>query len=226
MRLKASLSRVLDRIEAAARRVGRDPKEVHLVVVTKGVPLHQVREAISAGAVILGENRIQEALPKIQVLGTEVTWHLIGYLQRNKARDTVGLFEFIHSVDRLELAQELDRRAAQKGVVQKVLIQVNVAGESTKHGAVQEQAEETVQKIAALPHLEIHGLMTIPPLPGRPEDSRGYYQKLRALARSIEEKTGIVMKELSMGMSRDFEVAIEEGATMVRIGTAIFATGE
>jgi PLP dependent protein len=219
----ASLSRVLKRIETAARRAGRDPEDIRLVVVTKGVPLPQVREAISAGAMILGESRIQEAMPKIQALGAGVAWHLIGSLQRNKARDAVVLFELIHSVDRLELARELDRRAAQKGIIQKILIQVNVAGESTKHGVASERTGETVREVAALPHLQVQGLMTIPPFSTRPEDSRDDYKKLRTLATSVEKETGIVMTELSMGMSRDFEVAIEEGSTMVRVGSAIFA---
>jgi PLP dependent protein len=218
-----SLSRVLERIETAARRAGRDPKSVRLVVVTKGVPLQQIRESVSTGDTILGENRIQEALPKIQALGEGVTWHLIGSLQRNKARDAVGLFELIHSVDRKELARELDRRSAQKGIIQKVLIQVNVAGESAKHGVVSERAEELVKEVVALPHLQVQGLMTIPPLPSQPEDSRDDYKKLYTLSKSIEKGTGIMMTELSMGMSRDFEVAIEEGSTMVRVGTAIFA---
>ena len=226
MRVRASLARIQERIKAAGEKARRDPEDIQLIVVTKGVPLDPIRQAVLAGAGILGESRIQEALPKIRVMGSEVTWHLIGNLQRNKARDAVGAFDLIHSVDRMALGEELNRRAAQKGITQKILIEVNVAGESSKQGVAFDQVEDLVQGVAALPHLKMRGLMTLPPFPDTPEASRPYYRKLRVLAESIGKKTGFSMTDLSMGMSRDFEVAIEEGATMIRVGTAIFTTGE
>jgi pyridoxal phosphate enzyme (YggS family) len=216
---------VLERIELAARRAGRDPKSVRLVVVTKGVPAGRIREAVSEGAVLLGENRVQEAIPKIAAIGAGPVWHLIGALQRNKARLAVGRFDLIHSVDRLELAEELSRRAEARGIRQKVLIQVNVSGEAGKHGVSVEEASNLVRAAAARTHLDVEGLMTIPPLPDRPEDSRPYYRSLKALGRTLEKETGVRMAEFSMGMSRDFEVAIEEGATLVRVGTAVFGQG-
>jgi pyridoxal phosphate enzyme (YggS family) len=220
-----SLRAVLDRMARAADRAGRDPGGVRLVAVTKGVPVGAIREAVASGANLLGENRIQEALPKIAELGEGVRWHLVGSLQRNKARQAVGLFELIHSVDRPELAVEIDRRAAQKGLVQKVLVQVNVAGEAQKSGIPPEETESLVRTIAALDHAAVAGLMTVPPYPERAEDSRGVYRSLAELAGSIRRETGLELSELSMGMSRDFEIAIEEGATLVRIGSAIFHPG-
>jgi pyridoxal phosphate enzyme (YggS family) len=217
-----SLHGVLERMERAAVRSGRDPEAVRLVAVTKGVPVGPIREAIASGAALLGESRIQEALPKIAALGNGVRWHLIGSLQRNKARQAVGLFDLIHSVDRPELALEIDRRAAQKGLIQKVLVQVNVAGEPQKSGVPPDEAPALVRMIASLEHTGVSGLMTIPPYPERSEDSRDIYRSLADLAGSIRRKTGLELSELSMGMSRDFEIAIEEGATLVRIGTAIF----
>lgn len=223
MNIEASLRRVQDQIEDSALKNGRRSKDIRLVVVTKEVPLDKIREAVKAGACILGESRIQEARPKMESIAAGVTWDLIGTLQRNKARNAVGRFEIIHSVDQVELARELDRRAAQKDIIQRVLVQVNVAGETGKHGVTQENAMKVLMEMFTLPNLKVLGLMTIPPLPNQPVDSRPYYRKLRNLARSIEEESGVDLSELSMGMSRDFEVAIEEGATMVRVGTAIFS---
>lgn len=223
MAVLRSLGSVRERIDAAARRSGRNPDAVRLVVVTKGVTLAAVREALEAGAGIFGESRIQEALPKIAALGDRAEWHLIGTLQRNKVRRAVGTFEVIHSVDRPELAEEIDRRAAEAGRVQKILIQVNVSGETAKAGVPPGEAAGLVRAAGKLRNLDLRGLMTIPPLPGKPEDSRPFYRALRALGEAFRSELGIPFPELSMGMSGDFEVAVEEGATMVRVGTAIFS---
>lgn len=219
--LAPSWMEVQKRIESAAGRVGRDPKAIRLVAVTKGVSLDRIREAIAAGATIFGESRVQEAIPKIEALGPGIKWHLVGHLQRNKAKEAVGVFELIHSVDRFELAQELDRRAAQRGIIQKVLIQVNVARESGKHGVAPEGLEALVGEVAGLPHLLLEGLMVIPPLAADPEGSRPHFRWLAQRAEELR-RGGRPLPELSMGMSNDFEVAIEEGATLIRVGTAIF----
>jgi pyridoxal phosphate enzyme (YggS family) len=173
---------------------------------------------------ILGENRVQEAREKIEVIGHAACWHLIGHLQTNKAKYAVRLFQLIHSVDTIELAREIDRQAAKTGKVQNILIEVNIAGEASKAGMAVKESPALVREASKLKHLAIQGLMTMPPFSEDPEESRPYFCVLRELARSIEQEKipGVFMKELSMGMSGDFEVAIEEGATMVRVGTAIF----
>ncbi|HEY6011699.1 MAG TPA: YggS family pyridoxal phosphate-dependent enzyme [Nitrospirota bacterium] len=215
---------VMDRIASAAKRAGRDPASVKLVVVTKTVDVDRIREAVSVGAAILGENRVQEAKEKIGKLGQLANWHLIGRLQTNKAKYAVRLFELIHSVDSIELAVELDKQAGKIGKVQEVLIEVSIAGEAAKAGIAVRNALDLVRNAAALKNISIKGLMTIPPFLDDPEQVRPYFKKLRELAAEIEKHTisGVSMRELSMGMSGDFEAAIEEGATMVRVGTAIF----
>jgi pyridoxal phosphate enzyme (YggS family) len=219
-----NLKTVMDRIAAAARRAGRDPLAIKLVTVTKTVDIERIREAVSAGAVILGENRVQEAKEKIDKLGNIAGWHLIGHLQTNKAKYAVKLFDLIHSVDTFELAKEIDRQAARIGKVQDVLIEVNIAGEEQKAGVPMDAAAGLVREAAGLKHIRIKGLMTMPPYSENPEASRPYYKRLRDLARAVakEEIPDVSTAHLSMGMSGDFEVAIEEGATMVRVGTAIF----
>jgi pyridoxal phosphate enzyme (YggS family) len=224
MSIADNLKTVKGRIASAAKRSGRDPSSVKLVVVTKTVDVERVREAVAAGAMILGENRVQEAKEKIEKLGRVAHWHLIGHLQTNKAKHAVKLFYLIHSVDTLELAEEIDRQAAKIGKVQDILVEVNIAGEETKAGVASEEAVALVKEAAKLKNISIKGLMTMPPFSHDPEDSRPYFKKLRELSASIAKENipGVSMKELSMGMSGDFEVAIEEGATMVRVGTAIF----
>ncbi len=214
----------MDRIASAARRAGRDPSSVRLVVVTKTVDHDRIRDAVAAGAVILGENRVQEAKEKIETLGKIASWHLIGHLQTNKAKYAVKLFDLIHSVDNLELAQEIDKQAAKIGKVQNVLIEVNIAGEASKAGMAVRKAPALVQEAARLRNISIRGLMTMPPYSENPGDSRPFFSVLRELAETIvkENIPGVSLQELSMGMSGDFEVAIEEGATLVRVGTAIF----
>jgi len=217
----ANLRRVRDRMVAAAERSGRDPRRITLVVVTKGVTSDRVRTAVAAGATVLGENRVQEAIPKIKALEGTIRWHLIGHLQRNKVKQAVPQFDLIHSVDSFGLAQEINRRAEQAGIRQRVLIQVNVSREASKHGVLPEAMDDLVRKTAALSHLALEGLMTIPPPSTDPQHSRPYF---RWLGDKMEElrRAGLSVRELSMGMSNDFEVAIEEGATLIRVGTAIF----
>jgi len=217
---------VMDRIASAAKRAGRDPLSIKLVVVTKTVDVARIRDAVASGAVILGENRVQEAREKIEALGKIAGWHLIGHLQTNKAKYAVRLFDLIHSVDNLELAQEIDRQAAKIKKVQDILVEVNIAGEASKAGMAVKGAPTLVAEAARLKNISIRGLMTMPPYSENPEDSRPYFSVLRALAETIAKENipNVSMQELSMGMSGDFEVAIEEGATLVRVGTAIFGT--
>jgi len=187
--------------------------------------MERVRRAVTAGATALGENRVQEALPKIEALGRTVGWHLIGHLQRNKVKFAVGVFDLIHSVDSLELAREIDQKAERAGIRQKVLIQVKAAPEAAKSGVPPEELETLARKTSALPHLSLEGLMTIPPQPDDPENSRPYFRRLAGQAEELR-RHGLPVHELSMGMSGDFEVAVEEGATLIRVGAAIFGPRE
>jgi pyridoxal phosphate enzyme (YggS family) len=224
MSIASNLKTVQDRIAAAARRAGRDPASVRLVTVTKTIDAERIREAVAAGASVLGENRVQEAREKIASLGPIASWHLIGRLQANKAKYAVTLFYLIHSVDSLALAKEIDRQAARHDKVQDVLIEVNIAGEASKAGVEANAVMGLVRDLSMLKNIRVQGLMTMPPFSEDPEASRPFFRKLRELAADIakEQVPGVVMKELSMGMSGDFEVAVEEGATLVRVGTAIF----
>ncbi|MBI3625382.1 MAG: YggS family pyridoxal phosphate-dependent enzyme [Candidatus Rokubacteria bacterium] len=211
-----NLARVRERLHRAAKRAGRAWGEILLVGVSKSIDAERIRSAVAAGLPALGENRVQEAKEKIGVIGRPVPWHFVGHLQTNKARDAVLLFDLIHSVDRLELGRELHRRAEAAGKVANVLVQVNVAGEGTKGGFSPQELKRALEALAALPALVVRGLMTIPPPVERAEESRGWFRRLREL----RDEAGL--EHLSMGMSADFEVAVEEGATIVRIGTAIF----
>ncbi len=224
MSIADNLRTVQDRIASAAKRTGRDPASVRLIVVTKTIDIGRIREAVNAGALILGENRVQEAKEKIEKLGPVAHWHLIGRLQSNKAKYAVRLFDLIHSVDGIGLARELDKQAAKVGKVQDVLIEVSIAGEAAKAGVAVPEAAALVREASKLGNISIKGLMTVPPLLDDPEQVRPYFRKLRETAAAIaaERIPGVSMQELSMGMSGDFEAGIEEGATMVRVGTAIF----
>jgi PLP dependent protein len=219
-----NLSAVKERIAKAAGRVGRDPEGVTLVAVTKTMPVERIREAIDAGQRVFGENRVQEAQAKIKALGREVQWHLIGHLQRNKVKVVCDLFDLIESVDSLPLAQDLNARATRHGLVMPILIQVNIGDETTKSGVPVSEASALVQQIAALSHVRIRGLMCVPPAVEIAEHARPYFVELRTLAEQIGRECipTVSMSELSMGMSHDFDIAIEEGATMVRVGSAIF----
>jgi len=230
--IKENLLGVMERIEKAARKVGRDPNEIKLVAVSKTVEAARIKEAIEAGVSILGENYVQEAQKKIEEVGrpacTErfgegrpVSWHFIGHLQSNKVKYAIRLFDMVHSLDSIPLAEELNRRAEQADRVIRVMIEVNLSKEATKFGTDEEVVVNLAKRIQNLKHLLLEGLMTMPPYFDSPEMSRPYYIALRALKERMV-KEGVPMKELSMGMSNDFEIAIEEGATYVRVGTAIF----
>jgi hypothetical protein len=209
---------------AAAARSGRPASAVRLMAVTKTVDEARIREAVAAGVDVLGENYVQEARQKIERLGTDVPWHGIGHLQTNKARQAVQFFALIHSVDRIGLAEEINRRAAAAGRIMPVLIEVNVAGEASKSGVPLSQALPLVRAVSSLKNVSVRGLMTLPPWSDDPEASRPCFAALRRLRDQIraERLEHCVMEELSMGMSQDYGVAIEEGATIVRIGRLIF----
>jgi pyridoxal phosphate enzyme (YggS family) len=216
---------VRSRIRAAAARAGRPADRVRLVGVTKTVTVDRIQEALAAGLTILGENRVQEALPKIAALKpAPIRWHFIGHLQRRKVRLVLGVFELIHSVDSVELGEEINRRAGDAGLRQDILLEVNIGREATKSGFHPGAVEEAVSSLASLPHVQVKGLMAIPPPTPRAELARGYFRSLRELAARIAalKLPSVSLDELSMGMSNDYEVAVEEGATLVRVGTAIF----
>jgi len=221
--ISSNITAIKQRISTAAARAGRDPLSIKLMAVTKTVPPERILKAIEAGLTMLGENYVQEAKDKIVVIGDTAQWHMIGHLQTNKAKYAVKLFDCVHSVDRLELAQELDKRAGQINRRLNVLIEVN-SGEQSKSGIEKAQALELVRQVALLPNLAVRGLMTMAPYSDNPENSRPYFKALRELRDDINREgiVGISMEELSMGMTDDFEVAIEEGATIIRIGRAIF----
>jgi pyridoxal phosphate enzyme (YggS family) len=228
MSVVENIRQVREAIAEAARRSGRPPSAVRLMAVTKTVDDDRIGEAIRAGVEIVGENYVQEAKRKIETMGKTGEWHLIGPLQTNKAKYAVRLFDMIHSLDRRELAAELDRRARAAGRVMPVLVEVNVSGEETKSGVPLPDAPGLVRAVAPLENLSIRGLMTMPPWFDDPEDARPYFRALRELRDRIaaEAIPRVEMHELSMGMSGDFPVAIEEGATIVRIGRGIFGERE
>jgi pyridoxal phosphate enzyme (YggS family) len=224
MDLKNRLENVNDRINKAALKCGRDPENIHLVAVSKTIPANRVKEAIELGVTILGENYVQEARDKFNVLGTyPVSWHFIGHLQTNKAKYAVRLFDLIHSVDTLKLARELDKQAKKVNKFQDILIQINVSKEPSKSGSDIENAANLIKDIVHLENVSLKGFMAMPPFFNNPEKARPYFIALRNLRDQIQKTLpGVALNELSMGMTGDFEVAIEEGATFVRIGTAIF----
>ena len=227
MSIAQNLALVRDRIAAAARRAGRQPEDIALMAVSKTFPAERIREAYDAGLRLFGENRVQEFAGKTDALRDlrDAEWHLIGHLQTNKAAKAVELFAAVDSVDSLRLAQKLNASAQQLGKKLKVLIEINVGGEAAKSGVAPEsrELEELLSAAPELEHLEFRGLMTIPPFTEDPQEARPYFRKLRELRDQIARRLpAFNMRELSMGMSHDFEVAIEEGSTCVRVGTAIF----
>lgn len=222
MDLAENLEHVRRRIAAACERSGRDPEQVTLLAVTKGQPPEIVRAAADLGLTCFGENKVQEARAKIPLCPGRLRWHLIGHLQSNKARDAVHWFEMIQSVDSLALAAELQKQADKAARTVSVLIEVNIAGEASKFGYPPDALLQELPALNALGRLEIHGLMTLAPWTPEPEKVRPAFRRLRELKREAEDILGAPLAHLSMGMSNDFEVAVEEGATLVRIGTALF----
>lgn len=222
--LAENLQEVRAEIEAAARRAGRNPEDVLLLAVTKTHPVAVVREAIAAGLTELGENRVQELLEKQAQITDPVRWHLIGHLQTNKVKSVVGRVALIHSVESLRLAEEISRKAVALGVVQNVLVELNMAGEESKFGIKPEECRAFLRQIAPLPGLKVKGLMTVAPFVEDPERNRVYFRQMRELSVDIaaEKLDNVDMEHLSMGMSNDFAVAVEEGATIVRVGTRLF----
>ncbi len=218
------LESIRDRMAAAARRSGRSPEAVRLVAVTKTVEPGRIREAVREGIAILGENRVQEARGKLAEVGPGPQWHLVGHLQRNKAKEAARIFRMIHSVDSAELLRDLDRHASGREEPLEVLVQVDLAREESKHGAEEGEVPSLLAAAAELRNVRVEGLMILPPYDPDPEKSRGYFRALAAMAAALrrERFEKVAMKELSMGMSEDFEVAVEEGATLVRIGRALF----
>lgn len=220
--LSERLDSVRDRIASAARRSGRDPGDVELVAVSKTYPAERVAEAVEAGHELFGESRVQEALVKIPALPGRLRWHFIGHLQANKVRKALPLFELVHGVDSPELARDIDRIGGELGMFPRVLLEVNVSGEGSKHGFSPEQLEVEFEGLLSLPRLQVEGFMTMAPLAPEAESSRRHFASLRELRDRLAERAGIPLRTLSMGMSGDFEVAVEEGASLVRVGSAIF----
>ena len=220
--IEANLNRVRDEIAQAAKVSGRNVTDVELVAVTKTHPAEVVREAIGAGQLLFGESKVQEARAKIPLLPSHLRWHFIGHLQKNKIRHALPLFEMIHSVDSLDLAQAIDRIAQEDGSHPRILLEVNVAGEGSKFGFKATTLRAELESLLMLSRLSIEGLMCIPPLAEEPEASRRYFVELRELRDAIEKEFQVKLPQLSMGMTNDYSVAVEEGATLVRVGTAIF----
>jgi len=222
MDIAENLARVREQIAQAAAKARRAVDEIELVAITKTHPAEKVREAIEAGQTLFGESRVQEARAKIPELPSNLRWHFVGHLQKNKIRHALPLFELIHSVDSLALAEDINRIAEEEGLHPRVLLEVNVAGEGSKFGFSPEKLRDQMEGLLALPRLSILGLMTIPPLAEEAEASRKYFVQLRELRDRLQTEFRVDLAQLSMGMTQDFPVAIEEGATLVRVGTAIF----
>jgi pyridoxal phosphate enzyme (YggS family) len=220
--LSPRLQAIRDRIHTAAVRCGRDPATVELLAVSKTHPVETIRAAVEAGQLLFGENKVQEILAKAPQLPAELHWHLIGHLQSNKVRKVLPLVKAIHSIDSLDLARDVNRIATELGLTAKVFLEVNLAEESTKHGFKVEDLRASLEALHGLDRLNIQGLMCIPPFEADPELSRPYFTRLRELRDALEKSGGKPLPLLSMGMSHDFEIAIEEGATLVRVGTALF----
>lgn len=219
-----NLQHIKQQIEKAALKTGRNPADITLVAVTKTVPVERIEEALQCGVIHIGENRVQEAQGKYPLIGDRACWHLIGHLQTNKVKHALPMFQLIHAVDRLKLAEEISRVAVQRELTANILVQVNVAGEDTKYGLDPAETMDFVQHICRLPGLKIEGLMTIAPFVDDPEEVRPVFRALRRQAETIRNRKlpGVSMDILSMGMTGDYTVAIEEGSTLIRVGTGIF----
>lgn len=222
--IKENLQEVEERICEACRKSGRDKSEVQLIAVSKTKPVEMLEEALACGILDFGENKPQELKEKYDILPRDIRWHMIGHLQRNKVKYVVGRAAMIHSVESVRLAEAIDMEAAKKGIVMPVLVEVNVAQEDSKFGISPEECEAFVETLAGFQHISVQGLMTIAPFVENAEENRKYFEKLRKLSVDIKSKNidNVSMRNLSMGMTGDYQVAIEEGATMVRVGTGIF----
>lgn len=221
--IQLSFQTIKERIETACKRAQRDPKDVEIVAVTKYVSLETTKRALDEGIIHLGESRVQDAVPKWEALGDRATWHFIGHLQTNKVKDVIGRFSFIHSLDRLSLAEEIEKRGQQKEIVTNCFIQVNISGEETKFGLQPNQVLEFVKETSKMKYINLCGLMTMAPYESVPEQTRVVFKRLRELRRELNELhlPNVQLQHLSMGMSNDFEVAIEEGATFIRLGSIL-----
>ena len=223
MGVRENVQKIKERIERACKRVGRNPGEVSILAASKTRTPEEIREVFEAGIRLFGENRVQEARDKIPLLSDlSIEWHMIGHLQRNKVKYAVNLFDVVESLDSKELADELEKRLSKVGKKMRVFIEVKLSPEETKHGCSPEEALELAKYVLSLEHLKLEGLMTVPPYFEDLELVRPYFRKLREIRDNLEDALGVNLPHLSMGMSHDFEVAVEEGATIVRIGTAIF----
>lgn len=220
--LSDRLAAIRQAIAHSAEAAGRSPEDVCLIAVSKTHPPEAIAEAVEAGHYVFGESRVQEARAKIPLVSSKARWHFIGHLQKNKVRQILPLVERLHGIDSLELAGDVNRIAGEMGLFPRVLLEVNVAGESSKYGFQPDQVRRQMDELLALDRLQIDGFMAIPPLSVEPEDSRRYFIALRELRDEVSSSCGIPLPELSMGMSGDYTVAVEEGATMVRVGTALF----
>ena len=218
----SSLANVQERIASAAQRSGRDASSIELVAVSKKQPTEKIRAIADQGITLFGESRVQEAAIKIPSLPSRLRWHYIGHLQSNKLRKALPLFELFHSIDSLDLAQTMDRMAAEMGLFPRVLLEVNVSGEASKYGFSPAALQSSLDELLKLPRLQVEGFMTMAPLSSDPETTRPFFACLRELRDQLASEVGIPLSTLSMGMSNDFEIAIEEGATLVRVGSAIF----
>jgi len=219
---EARLEGIRKRIADACGRAGRSPGEVALLPVTKRVPPELVNVAAGCGLDAFGESRVQEALQKIPLCPGHVQWHMIGHLQSNKVRQAVELFSVVHSVDSLKLLKVMEDACGQSGRTMRVFLEINVSGEGSKYGLKQDEAPAVLAACEAFPRVEVAGLMTIPPVSGDPETARPHFRRLREIRDSLRGISGMSLSELSMGMSHDFEIAVEEGSTVVRIGSALF----
>ena len=222
--IRENLEEVRGRIAAACGRAGRDPSEVILLAVSKTKPASMIREAMEAGQRAFGENYVQELCEKVELFGNSADWHMIGHLQRNKVKNVIGKVSMIHSVDSMRLAEQIEKDAGKQGISVNVLLEVNVAAEESKWGFTPEETEGILRQLSSFPHVHVCGLMTSAPITEDPESNRGYFRQLRTLFDSLAalKLPNTDMRVLSMGMTGDYEVAVEEGATMVRVGTGIF----
>ncbi|WP_202077018.1 YggS family pyridoxal phosphate-dependent enzyme [Caldalkalibacillus salinus] len=223
MTVKENLTRIQQEVQAACQRVNRDPDEVNIIAVTKYVSIERMQEAFDAGIVHIGENKVQQAVQKWNQLYEHGVWHFIGHLQSNKVKDIIDKMSMIHSLDRLSLAKEIEKRAGAKNIVVPCFIQVNVSGEETKHGLHLDEVESFIQRLEHLPHIQAVGLMTMALYVEDPEETRPIFRQLKALQKRLKAKQypHAPLNELSMGMSNDYVVAIEEGATFIRLGTSL-----